>query len=950
MINDNKKDFMNAVSIEAEDFRSRAFAASIENFVKSIVKEATTIEVPKGATQEVKAKIASEVKATIDAIGKEISNNAINNDYEELYNVDIAKEIVNPKSFNESIQKIIAEGVYDEAEERAQLLAIQFDNNKFAGANFDDVHAHVKKTFASEAFDSRFDIGVNVREQIKYILSVEGESIVEEIKNEVTTLVEETEEKNNVVREAVTEITALKEEIEDRINGEDGGGDIEDDNSGDDGELGGEEPELDDMGGNPEQSGEALAASVATFTAVYLYTLSVLFILFNLTYGKKALKDLKPILKKYFDKQLKNLLEYKEDLKKVDINGLENQFREINPRISIKKLYIYKVLSKGSFGDRDIKDFERAGAERFKVAYKLWKAGKLNDAGKIIDGYGYEQGLDIKYDMFIITGVDSQILDQVKTSINNTFKHLKSDNKINYKHNINAKKLEVTFSVSYLSIKDYNEIFNIIHDYKSKSRKEQKEIRNELAKEDLYQIFQGTNLSNNYSKETFNSAFDRDSFSREAAEEILDNFRELDDGIDTDDVPETEDTLSVGENIEPDDTDEDNSDIESTEKTYIDDEDDYIEVDESAFKYDEPIEKEELSEESMARDILPLSYKKIYGNDIKISKKLPIYLALTHGRGTEFFNYIRNRRIHMENLLSKESTAIVDGVPKEDIEKRLDNVTDIVGKIEADVETLTEDFSIIGILEGKSQRAGDKIQNALTSVFKPGVLKNKTESMSKEELYEHELADIFKLGLQIAEVTNDITDGIDVSGNKDQLGYLEELLNEKMFEIPEVDKFEVETKIKALQSIESVVDIKDVVDMQAFIAEKEAVKVDKVRLDSIKDIDAYGFSYVDEITKIKANLKEKLADRFIETNRVKHNVDIDKIVDLVVEEVDTTKTDSNLYEGVISKLVENKDITSSVEGLIIKNKSKVLTTGYIAGDKLGMLTKDDIQDIRNHLI
>lgn len=719
MINDNKKDFMNAVSIEAEDFRSRAFAASIENFVKSIVKEATTIEVPKGATQEVKAKIASEVKATIDAIGKEISNNAINNDYEELYNVDIAKEIVNPKSFNESIQKIIAEGVYDEAEERAQLLAIQFDNNKFAGANFDDVHAHVKKTFASEAFDSRFDIGVNVREQIKHILSVEGESIVEEIKNEVTTLVEETEEKNNVVREAVTEITALKEEIEDRINGEDGGGDIEDDNSGDDGELGGEE---------------------------------------------------------------------------------------------------------------------------------------------------------------------------------------------------------------------------------------QKEIHNELAKEDLYQIFQGTNLSNNYSKETFNSAFDRDSFSREAAEEILDNFRELDDGIDTDDVPETEDTLSVGENIEPDDTDEDNSDIESTEKTYVDDEDEYIEVDESAFQYDEPIEKEELSEESMARDILPLSYKKIYGNDIKISKKLPIYLALTHGRGTEFFNYIRNRRIHMENLLSKESTAIVDGVPKEDIEKRLDNITDIVGKIEADVETLTEDFSIIGILEGNFQRAGDKIQNALTSVFKPGVLKNKTESMSKEELYEHELADIFKLGLQIAEVTNDITDGIDVSGNKDQLGYLEELLNEKMFEIPEVDKFEVETKIKALQSIESVVDIKDVVDMQAFIAEKEAVKVDKVRLDSIKDIDAYGFSYVDEITKIKANLKEKLADRFIETNRVKHNVDIDKIVDLVVEEVDTTKTDSNLYEGVISKLVENKDITSSVEGLIIKNKSKVLTTGYIAGDKLGMLTKDDIQDIRNHLI
>lgn len=744
MINDNKKDFMNAVSIEAEDFRSRAFAASIENFVKSIVKEATIIEVPKGATLEVKAKIASEVKATIDAIGKEISNNAINNDYEELYNVDIAKEIVNPKSFNESIQKIIAEGVYDEAEERAQLLAIQFDNNKFAGANFDDVHAHVKKTFASEAFDSRFDIGVNVREQIKCILSVEGESIVEEIKNEVTTLVEETEEKNNVVREAVTEITALKEEIEDRINGEDGGGDIEDDNSGDDGELGGEESELDDMGGNPEQSGEVLA-SATTF-------------------------------------------------------------------------------------------------------------------------------------------------------------------------------------------------------------KEQKEIRNELAKEDLYQIFQGTNLSNNYSKETFNSAFDRDSFSREAAEEILDNFRELDDGIDTDDVPETEDTLSVGENIEPDDTDEDNSDIESTEKTYVDDEDEYIEVDESAFQYDEPIEKEELSEESMARDILPLSYKKIYGNDIKISKKLPIYLALTHGRGTEFFNYIRNRRIHMENLLSKESTAIVDGIPKEDIEKRLDNVTDIVGKIEADVETLTEDFSIIGILEGKFQRTDDKIQNALTSVFKPGVLKNKTESMSKEELYEHELADIFKLGLQIAEVTNDITDGIDVSGNKDQLGYLEELLNEKMFEIPEVDKFEVETKIKALQSIESVVDIKDVVDMQAFIAGKEAVKVDKVRLDSIKDIDAYGFSYVDEITKIKANLKEKLADRFIETNRVKYNVDIDKIVDLVVEEVDTTKTYSNLYEGVISKLVENKDITSSVEGLIIKNKSKVLTTGYIAGDKLGMLTKDDIQDIRNHLI
>ena len=36
---------------------------------------------------------------------------------------------------------------------------------------------------------------------------------------------------------------------------------------------------------------------------------------------------------------------------------------------------------------------------------------------------------------------------------------------------------------------------------------------------------------------------------------------------------------------------------------------------------------------------------------------------------------------------------------------------------------------------------------------------------------------------KIADIKNDIVDGVDVLGNKQQLGYLEELLNEKMFEI-----------------------------------------------------------------------------------------------------------------------------------------------------------------------
>ena len=67
----------------------------------------------------------------------------------------------------------------------------------------------------------------------------------------------------------------------------------------------------------------------------------------------------------------------------------------------------------------------------------------------------------------------------------------------------------------------------------------------------------------------------------------------------------------------------------------------------------------------------------------------------------------------------------------------------------------------------------------------------------------------------------------------------------------------------------------------------------------------------------------------------------------MAEEKDTTKLNSNFYENIISKLVENKTINNSTEALIYRNKAKAMVTGFIAADKLGFLGENDVQNIMN---
>ena len=52
----------------------------------------------------------------------------------------------------------------------------------------------------------------------------------------------------------------------------------------------------------------------------------------------------------------------------------------------------------------------------------------------------------------------------------------------------------------------------------------------------------------------------------------------------------------------------------------------------------------------------------------------------------------------------------------------------------------------------------------------------------------------------------------------------------------------------------------------------------------------------------------------------------------------------------MSKLVADKTIENSSEALLIRNKAKAISTAYITADKLGFLSKEDINDIRNYVM
>lgn len=444
--------------------------------------------------------------------------------------------------------------------------------------------------------------------------------------------------------------------------------------------------------------------------------------------------------------------------------------------------------------------------------------------------------------------------------------------------------------------------------------------------------------------------YDKISFSREEAERMLNEFREAEDGIDLDKIDNDENILSVSDNEDTDTGDIDpntNPDAESAESSWDDDDNKVkvIEVDTSKFDYgtdsNPEIEADEISEEALAKRILPLSLNKFRDNTAVVNtSKFACYLAVKPDHGQEFFNNINGR---IKSLSSMMSTEGIDD-ENDPINRKLLDTIDTCNTVKDKVHDLTEDLGILGILDGKFQRTDDATSNAVKSLAN-GVL------LSKESLEENEYASILKIALSLDDLISDIANGIDVSGNRQKVGDLEELLNEKIVNIEDpVARDDIEAKVKALHSIESICPFEDVINMQVFVS-KYNDKVDKITLNSLKDIDAYGYCYVDEIAQIEKDIKDKY-ESFMATNKGDHsiNVDIHQLVEYVAEEKDTTKINTNLYEMVISKLVENKTIENSIEALFYRNKAKTIVTGLIAADKMNYLSDQDIEDLKYKML
>ena len=469
-----------------------------------------------------------------------------------------------------------------------------------------------------------------------------------------------------------------------------------------------------------------------------------------------------------------------------------------------------------------------------------------------------------------------------------------------------------------------------------------------LSCEDLFTMrdIGGTSIQ---SGEDWSTNYDSTSFSREAAEDILDQFRELDDGIDPKTVNDNEAYSVSGDDGESPIDNQGSSTAESTENDYEDDNGNTIEEFQSSYNGEitpDPIP----SLEAMVQNIIPMNLKKIGTHTFEPSSKLIAYLALQKDNGKMFFDTMRTRASHAFEMLNKTEGDIIEGMAKSDIDKQLTDTCEKINATEEGVNKLLEDMGIAGILDNKFQRTGNPVENAVNSLFNPELIKPMTKDMaSKEELHEHELADIFKLALKISDVKSEIANRSDVIGNKNQLGYLDELLNEKVVNLEPNEKFEVENKIEALQSIESQIRLSDLMDMHVFCSEKEPNVRHSVTLTSLKDIDGYGYSFFEEAEKIKKEVRSKWNEK-LKNSGIKYNFDTDKLVELILEEEDTTKIDSNIFEKVMSKLAADKTIENSSEALLIRNKAKAISTAYITADKLGFLSKEDINDIRNYVM
>ena len=436
---------------------------------------------------------------------------------------------------------------------------------------------------------------------------------------------------------------------------------------------------------------------------------------------------------------------------------------------------------------------------------------------------------------------------------------------------------------------------------------------NIITKNDLYVVSKVFSNLSGRGTEDLSKEYDKSSYSKESADRILKEFKLLDD-VDTENVPENENTMSV-------------SDGEQTLKPNTDE----LEKDEDA----------EMSEENFAKDILPLSLNKLKNQSTIIdNKKMAAFLALQPDNGEMFFKTIQNRKMGLLNLMGTE--GILDNA-EDDINVKLNNIITSCETLKNNRDIIVNSLGTLGLSNTDYKRSNNKVDNAVISLINPKIL-------SKESLEENEIAEIFKLALKLSDLTSDTANGIDVHGNVERIGYIEELLNEKMLELEPGDRLDVKMRLDALMSLESVIPFEDMVNMQAFVSEYNGLeKPQRVTLDSFKNIDIYGYSYIDEIQKIKDDLKTKFSDKITNKDNVV-NFDIDELVNYICEEIDTTKISSNLYEKVISKLVENRTITNSTEGLFVRNKAKLITTAFVAANSLGFMIEEGINDLNKNLI
>lgn len=81
-INNDKRDYMGAVSTVAEEWRSRSFEACMNGFMKSMICQATAVDVPKGIDLDAKERIVESVKTTIENSSKEFTKSAFDTENE----------------------------------------------------------------------------------------------------------------------------------------------------------------------------------------------------------------------------------------------------------------------------------------------------------------------------------------------------------------------------------------------------------------------------------------------------------------------------------------------------------------------------------------------------------------------------------------------------------------------------------------------------------------------------------------------------------------------------------------------------------------------------------------------------------------------------------------------------------------------------------------------------